>query len=324
MKTMLRGLLAPLAALSIAVAGPAQAADPYPTKPVRILLPAAAGGNLDIVARALGQKMGELLGQPFVVVNIPNAVQATRTAAAAPADGYTLLAISNTFAILPSVMLNPGYDPVKDFAGIGSMNRVPLLVVTAASQPDTTLPAFMERARQKAGSLSYASGGMGTTTHLAAAMAFQRAGVSILHVPYKGNAPAIPDVVSGQVNVIFDPINTAGPMVRDGKFRALGITSSRRSPLFPQVPTVAEQGLPGYEFHIYTGLVAPAGTPKDIVAKLSEALTKALATPEIRDRFTRDGTEMSGGDAPEQFTEFLKQEAARYGKVAEDARLPRQ
>lgn len=302
----------------------AQAADPYPAKPIRVIVPAAAGGNLDLTARVIGQKMAEVLGQPLVIQNIPTMLLATRTAAASPPDGYTLLAISNTFVIAPSVTANPGYDPGKDFIGIGSMNRVPLLMVTATAKPDSSLKDFLERARQKPGALSFASGGMGTTTHLAAAMLFQQSALKLLHVPYKGNAPAIPDVVSGQVDVIFDPVNTSAPMVRDGKFKALGYTGSQRTPLLPGVPTIAEQGFPGYEYSIYTGLVAPAGTPKDVVARLHEALAKALASPELRERFSKDGTELSTGETPEQYTEFLRQESTRNAKVVSEAGIQKQ
>ena len=324
MRQALIHLLRAVTCACIFLIATAHAAGPYPTKPIRIILPAAAGGNLDITARIIGQKMAESLGQPVIVANIPNALTATRTAATSAADGYTLLAIANTFAIAPSVTLNPGYDPVKDFTGIGSMNRVPLLMVTAAASPDESLKDFVSRAKARPGALSFASGGMGTTTHLAAAMYFQQAGLQLLHVPYKGNAPAIPDVVSGQVNVIFDPINTSGPMVREGKFRALGFTSNRRSQLFPNVPTIAEQGLPGFNFAIYTGLVAPAGVPREIIAKLHDALSKAIASPELRERFSRDGTELSVGETPEQYTEFLREETLRYVKVVSDAGIKKE
>ena len=182
------------------------------------------------------------------------------------------------------------------------------------SSPDMRMKDFIARAKQSPGKLSYASGGLGTTTHVAAAMLTQQAGLQVLHVPYKGNAPAIPDVLSGQVNVIFDPVNSAGPLVRDGKFRALGFTSSRHTPLFPNVPTIAEQGQAGYDFSIYTGLVAPAGTPKDVLAKLHDALMKATSSAELRERFSKDGTELLTGDSTDQFNEFLRLEVTRYAK----------
>jgi tripartite-type tricarboxylate transporter receptor subunit TctC len=315
-----------LQALAAACALPlaAHAADAYPARPIKMIVPAAAGGNLDITARVIGQKMSDALGQPVVINNIPNMLQATRTAAAAPPDGYTLLGISNTFAIAPSVNIRPGYDPVKDFTGIGPMNRVPLLIVTAASKPDSTLKEFIEHARRNPGVLSYASGGVATTTHLAAAMLFQLGAVKLLHVPYKGNAPAIPDVVSGREDVIFDPVNTSVPMVRDGKFKALATTGAQRTPLLPNVPTAAEQGFPGYEYSIYTGLVAPAGTPKEAIAKLQAALGQALGSPELRERFARDGTELSTPETPEQYTEFLRQEVARNAKLVSEAGIPKQ
>jgi tripartite-type tricarboxylate transporter receptor subunit TctC len=306
--------------------GAARAADAFPSKPIHIIVPAGAGGNLDITARVIGKSISETLGQPVLVENRAgaNSLLGTRLVAKAPADGYTLLAISNTFAIAPSVLNDIGYDPLKDFVGIGLMNRVPLLMVEASSAPDKTMADFVARAKQNPGKLSYASGGSGTTTHLAAAMFMQQEQLKLLHVPYKGNAPAIPDVVSGHVNVIFDPINTSAPLVRDGKFRALGLTGSRRSPVMPDVPTIAEQGVPGYEFAIYTGLVAPAGTPPEVLAKLHAALVKATSSPELKARFSKDGTELLSGGTTEEFTKFLAEEVQRYAKVAADAGLQKQ
>lgn len=321
MQQSMSRLLRALVGASIFALAAAHAADPFPNKPIRVIVPAGAGGNLDLTVRVVGGKMGEILGQPLVIVNQAggNALLGTRAAATSPPDGYTLLAISNTFAISPSVMLTPGYDPVKDFTGIGLMNGVPELMVTASASPDRSMKDFVTRAKLQPGKLSYASGGLGTTTHVVAAMFMQQLGLDVLHVPYKGNAPAIPDLLSGQVNVIFDPINTSGPLVREGKFRALGFTSSQRSPVFPNVPTIAEQGIAGFDFAIYTGLVAPAGTPREVIAKLHAALMKVTSSPELRERFSKDGTELLTGNSTDQFNEFLRQEVTRYATVVSDA-----
>lgn len=315
----LAGLGIILAATSTVVAAEA----PFPSKPIHVIVPAGTGGNLDLTARVIGQHMSETLGQAFVIENRAggNALTGTRMVQKAAPDGYTLLAISNTFAISPSVIANTGYDPVKDFSGIGLMNSVSLLAVVSAVTPYRTLQDYVTAAKASPGKLSYASGGTGTTTHLAAAMFAEQAGLQLLHVPYKGNAPAIPDVLSGQVLIIFDPINTSSPLVKEGKFRALGYTGSRRAALHPEVPTVAELGYPGYEFSIYTGLVAPAGTPREVIARLHAALSKARGSKELRDRFVREGTEMSADDSVEQFNEFLRREVTRYTSVVKAANI---
>ncbi len=304
------------------VAG-AAAQDAYPSKPIRIIVSAAAGGNLDLTVRALTLRMAPILGQSFIVENRAggNSLPATRMVKDMPADGYTLLGMSNTFVISPNFILNTGYDPVKDFTPVGMMNRLPMLLVTSTNSPVKTFAAFMEAARRKENAMSYASSGVGTATHLPAALLEQRAGIRMLHAPYKGNAPAIADVLAGRVDTIFDPISTSAQHVREGRFIALGISTPARSPLMPDVPTIAEQGFPGFDFTVYTGLIAPAGTPRAVRARLHYALAKATGLAEIKESFQKGGTEAFTHASPEAFGEFLAAEVARYAKLAKDANI---
>ena len=303
----------------------AQSRAGMPTGPLRIIVSAAAGGNLDVTVRALATRMADTLGTSIVVENRAggNSLPATRFVKDGPADGSTLLAMSNTFVISANFIANPGYDPIKDFAGIGLMNRLPMLLVTSANanKPIASLAALIDLARSRPAAVSYASSGIGTATHLPAAMLEQQAGFKMLHVPYKGNAPAIADVLGGRVDVIFDPISTAGPLVRDGRFTALGITTPTRSPLFPNIPTIAELGFPGFDFTVYTGLIAPAATPKPVVARWHEALAKAAAAPDLREQFAHLGTELFTHATPELFDDYLRAEVIRYAKLVKDANI---
>lgn len=294
-------------------------ADGYPSRPIRVVVHSSAGALLDVTTRAVAQKMSEDLGQPIIIENRTGAdgMVGIRYAKGVPADGYTLLAASNTVAQLPAFKKDPGYSLEKDFVGIGMMNRAPLLLVGPPSQPDKTLASLISSARAKPGQLIMAHGGQGTSTHMAAALFAHQTGAKFLEVPYKGNAAAIPDVVGGRANAIFDGGNSSGPLVKEGKLRAFGITSSQRSPAFPNVPTLAEQGLSSYSFYVYLGLLAPAGTPKEVVQRLSKALNTALASEAVKERLRSDGAE-AGDMSPEQFTKFLKEDAALTQKVAVD------
>ena len=301
----------------------AAAAD-YPNKPVRIVVNSAPGALLDATTRAVAQRMAEHLGQPVVVENNAGAagLLGIRQVKSAPADGYTLLASANTIAQLPALRLEPGYD-LKDFTGVGMMNRAPLVMVGTPGQPDKSLAELIARAKAGPDQMTYASAGVGTSTHMAAAIFLHQAGVKLVHVPYKGNAAAMPDVVGGRVSWIFDGANSSGPLVREGKLRAFGVTSPKRMAALPDVPTLAEQGLPSYSFFVYMGLVVPAGTPKDVVQRLSQALRHAQASDTVGDRFKRDGAE-AGSMSAEEFTEFLRQDYQRTVKVVADLGLPRE
>ncbi|HSV83386.1 MAG TPA: tripartite tricarboxylate transporter substrate binding protein [Ramlibacter sp.] len=314
-----------LAVLLLAAAAAASAAEPFPVRPVKIVVNTAPGGLTDITTRLIAQKMGEKLGQSVVIDNRAggDGLLGIRTVKAAPADGYTLLASAGTIAIQPAVKQDPGYDLLKDFAPVGPMIRSPLLMVVAADQPDKTLQDFMARARANPAKLSYASAGVGTTTHIGAAMFLQQAGLNMLHVPYKGNGAAMPDVMSGRVGMIFEAYGSGASKVKEGRLRALGVTSTRRLPGLPDVPTIAEQGVPNYSYYLYLALLAPAGTPKDVVQRLSEALRSALASKDLLDRFRDDGSEPMDMSS-EQFTEFLRRDLQQMARLVGELGLTKQ
>jgi len=323
MKTLLERALCGLV-LALAGALNAHADEPFPAKPIRIIVNSAPGALLDATTRAVAQKMAENLGQPVIVENNAGAagMLGIRQVKNAPADGYTLLTAANTIAQLPALRREPGYE-LKDFTGIGMMNRAPLLMVGPPAQPDKTLAELIARAKATPDNLEYASAGIGTSTHMAAALFLHQTGVRMLHVPYKGNAAAMPDVVGGRVNFIFDGANSSIPLVREGKLRAFGVTSPKRMAGLPEVPTLAEQGLANYSFFVYMGLLARAGTPKPVLQRLAQALRHAQASDAVRERFTRDGAE-AGTLSPEEFTEFLRQDHQRTVKLASDLGLPKE
>jgi tripartite-type tricarboxylate transporter receptor subunit TctC len=269
--------------------------------------------------------MGEQLGQAVVVENRAggDGLLGIRAVKDAPADGYTLLASAGTIAIQPAVKKEPGYDLAQDFTGIGPMIRFPLLMVVGSKQPDKTLEEFIARAKANPRDMSYASAGVGTTTHVGAAMFLQRTGLSLLHVPYKGNGAAMTDVMAGRVSMVFEAYGSSASKVKDGTLRALGVTSTARLPSLPDVPTIAEQGIPDFSYYLYLGLLSPAGTPKEVVQRLSNALQSALSSTELKERFRNEGSEamiMSSGE----FDEFLKQDVARMSKLAAELGLPKE
>lgn len=310
-----------IAASALAMLGglPAAHADGFPSRPIRIVVHSAAGALLDVTTRVVAQKMAEDLGQPLVIENRTGAdgMVGIRHAKGAPADGYTLLAASNTVAQLPAFRKHPGYDLGRDFTGIGMMSRAPLLLVGTPNQPDRSMAELLASARNRPGQLLMAHAGKGTSTHMAAALFLHQTKAKFLDVPYKGNAAAIPDVVGGRVNALFDGGNSSGPLIKEGKLRAFGITSASRSAAFPEIPTLAEQGLPQYRFHVYLGLLAPAGVPTDTVRRLSKALQAALASDAVKERLRNDGAE-AADMGPEEFTRFLKEDAAHMQRVATD------
>jgi tripartite-type tricarboxylate transporter receptor subunit TctC len=304
--------------LALVVASPTMAADPFPTRPIRILVNTGPGGLVDVTTRVVGQYLSEVLKQPVVVENRAggDGLIGIRAAKAAPADGYTLLASASTIALQLAVKAEPGYE-LKDFTGIGVMGRSPFLLVEAPDKPDKTLADFIARAKANPNKLSYASAGVGTTTHLGAALFVQQAGVQIVHVPYKGNGPAMPDVLSGRVDMIFEAYGSSGAKIKGGTLKALGVTSGRRLPALPGVPTFAEQGVPNFTFYTVMYLVAPARTPKEVVQQLSEALRTALSNKALVDRFREDGVEAVDA-SPQQTNELMAREASVAAKLAAD------
>jgi tripartite-type tricarboxylate transporter receptor subunit TctC len=302
-----------LAAVSLR---PARAADAFPTRPIRVIVTSAAGGWIDVTTRLVAQRMTDHLGQPVVVENRTGAggVVAIRSMRSVPADGHTLLAVVNTVAIQQFATRDAGYDVARDFTGVGGMARVPFLLVQSPNRPDRTLAELLARSREMPRSVTYASAGNGSTTHLAGALFAQRAGIELQHVPYRGNAAAWPDVIAQRVGLIFEPFGTAGQMLRDGQMKALGVSSSRRLEVLPEVSTIAEQGVPGYAFYLWSGILAPVGTPPEIVQRLNEAMQAALATTELRDRFRGEGAELTPM-SPAAFTRHVAEEVAAMAAV---------
>lgn len=307
-----------LGAMVLALAGahPALAVDPFPTKPVRFVVNAAPGGSLDITTRLIAQRMTEKLGQSVIVDNRAggDGLVGIRAVMTSKPDGYTILATAGTIAIQPAMKQDPGYDLLKDFTGVGPMLRSPFLLLVGADQPDKTLGDFIARAKANPGQLAYASAGVGTTTHLAAAAFAQQAGLQLQHIPYKGSGAAYTDVVGGRVPMIITGYSSGLPFLRSGKMRALGATSTARLPSVPDVPTIAEQGVPNYANYVWFGLLAPAGTPPDVIQRLSDALRAAQSNKELSDRFHSDGSEATPA-SPEQFNAFLKRELAEMQKL---------
>jgi tripartite-type tricarboxylate transporter receptor subunit TctC len=296
-------------------------APQYPVKPVRIIVPVAAGGNVDIVARTLAQKFGESFGHPVIVDNRPSAssLVGTQLVAKSPPDGYTLLAIANTFASAPGIVGNPGYDPVKDFVGVSQTARIPMVLVVNPSLPVRSVQELIGLAKKRPGELSYASSGTGSTGHIAAEMFSRQAGIRMLHVPYKGNAQSLVDLVGGQVMVMFDQLSTSSPHIRASKLRPLGVTTRTRAPLFPEIPTIDEAGVQGFEDVTFNGLMAPAGTPNAILTRVHAEVAKAVKLADVRKRFDDQAIELAASPTPEAFTAYIKAEAAKYTRLAKDA-----
>ncbi|MEI8035021.1 MAG: tripartite tricarboxylate transporter substrate binding protein [Betaproteobacteria bacterium] len=296
-------------------------AQSYPTKSIRLIVPLAAGGNVDIVARAIAQPMAEALGQTVIVDNRPSAssLVGTQMVAKAPADGYTILAIANTFATVPSVMPNPGYDPIKDFAGVSLTCLVPQLLVSNPSLPVRNVKELIALAKRKPGELAWSTSGTAGTGHMAGELFSRQAGIKLLHVPYKGNAPALIDVIAGQVQLMFDQVSTSQPYVLSGKLRPLGVTSLTRSALFPQVPTIDESGLKGFEDITFNGLVVPIATPRDIKLRIQSEVVRIVHTKDLHQRFLERGIELASSASPEAFGDYVVAEFDKKGKLAREA-----
>ena len=309
------------AAMTLTIAGGVLAQGGYPAKPVRIIVPLAPGGNVDIVARALAQQLTDSMGQQIVVENRPGAssLVGTQLAAKAPADGYTLLAIANTFAMVPSILANPGYDPLKDFSAITLTCLVPQVLVVNPALPVKTVKELIALAKARPGELTYATSGPGGTGHMATELFSRQVGVKMLHVPYKGNAQAIIDVIGGQVMLMFDQVSTSDPYIKAGKLRPLAVSSLTRSPLFPTLPTIDEAGVKGFEDITFNGLVAPVGTPREILARVREEVAKTVRMPALRDRFIERGVELKASASPDEFAAYIKAEFDKKAKLARDA-----
>ncbi len=296
---------------------------PYPAKLVRIVNPVAPGGNQDIVARAYAEQLSRNLGQQFVVESRPgaSAIVGTRFVKSASADGYTLLAISNTFARTPTMIKEAGYDPLKDFAAVSMTSDTPLVFAINPALPVRTVKEFIALAKQRPGEISSGSSGSGSTGHVAAEMFSRQAGIKLLHIQYKGAAPAVIDLVGGHVMLRFDQVSTSLPHIRSGKLRALGVTTLKRSALLPETPTIAEAGLPGFQDSTFNGLMAPAGTPRAVLERLRAEVAKTAAVTELRNRYQEIGIELVSSATPEDFAGFLHKHVEEFIKLARDAGL---
>lgn len=315
-------LLAPLLLAASALLAPAAHAQGYPTKPIRLVIPFPAGGATDIFGRAVSQKLGERLGQAVVVDNKPGAggsIGSDIVAKAAP-DGYTLLlATSSTHSIGPSFSAKLPYDAVADFTPIVHVGNAPNIMVVPNSAPAKTVKEWVDYARKNPGKLNYASSGNGTIVHLSAEYFKARTDTFLVHIPYRGTALAMPDLVSGKVDVLFDSVASALPHIKDGRVRALGISSPKRSPLFPELPAIAET-VPGYETVTWFGMYGPKGMPADLVARINTAVNQALQDPDVKDRLARLGIEPVGGTA-QQFASYTDADRAKWRKIITERKL---
>ncbi|MBI3067641.1 MAG: tripartite tricarboxylate transporter substrate binding protein [Betaproteobacteria bacterium] len=308
-------------------AGPGQAASAgagqaYPAKPVRIIVELAPGGATDIVARMVAQKLSDSLGRPFVIENRPGAGGSLASAlvAKSPPDGYTLLAVSAAYSISPALYPNLSFDPVRDLAPVSRLAESPFLLVAHPSLPVRTVKEVIALAKARPGQLHYASFGPGSSAHLVGEMLRSTARIEIVHVAYKGGPPALADLIGGHIEMMFNLLPIVVPHVKSGRLRAIAVTASKRAPALPEVPTFAEAGIPDFEAGSWYGVLAPAGTPKEIIAKLSSEISRILSLADVRQRLAAEGAEPIG-NTPEQFAEQIRRDLARWAKIARDARV---
>jgi tripartite-type tricarboxylate transporter receptor subunit TctC len=314
MRYIIGAIAATFAALQITC----HAADSaYPSRPIELVVPYPPGGAADLLARLLTARLDEHLGQPVVVVNRGGAGGniAAQSVAAAAADGYTLL-FGNVavFSINPNLYRKIPFDPIKDFAPISLVAVVPQVLVVHPSVPVKSVAEFVEYAKARPGKLNYASGSYGSATQLSMELLKTRASIDLFHVPYKGSGPALAAISAGQVSAMIENVPTALPFVRDGRLRALAVTSAQRSSMAPDLPTLAESGFPGYEMLAWFGVQAPDGTPPDVVRKLNLAVTKTVRSAEIRERMASLGAEPTA-NTPQEFAEFIRSELRKWGDI---------
>jgi len=312
------------AVLALGWIAPAHAADDdYPNRPVKIVVPFAPGGSTDVVARILAEKLAAELKQSFVVDNRPGAggnIGADAVAKSAP-DGYTLLmGTTGVLSINGHLYKNLAYDPDKDFAPVSYTSLITNILVVNPDVPVRTVPELIRAAKSKPGSLTFASSGAGSSTHLSGELFKSLAGVEILHVPYRGSSQALIDVMSGQVTMLFDNAPSSLPFVQQGKLRAIAVTSTKRLPNLPDIPTIDESGVPGYESLSWSGIIAPAATPRAIINKLNAAIDRILAMEDVKQRFAALGVEPVGGP-PEVFARHIRAESEKWGRLIKSANI---
>jgi len=308
------------AAAAIATHAPDAAAQSYPTRPVRLVVPQSAGGSTDLVARPLSQRLSEVLRQQVVVDNRPGAGSTIGTdlvAKAAP-DGHTLLAVAASFTMSPALYKSLPFDPVRDFSAVSELSALPNVLVVNPSLPVTTLKELIALAKSRPGQINHGSSGVATGTHMSMELLKHLTGMKMVHVPYKGGAPSVTALLSNEVQVTFATISTALPHVKSGRLRALAVSTAKRSIAVPDVPTIAESGVPGYDYSSWIGLLAPAKTLHAIVNTLSRESARIVQTPEIRKVLALEGSEPIGS-TPEAFSALIRTEVARWKQVAQSA-----
>ncbi len=305
-----------LAAVVFCMPGLAAWAQPYPNKPVRIIVPFGAGGPADIYARFLGQRLQEPLGQSFVIDDRPGAgsIIGTDLVAKSPADGYTLLLMSNTHTVNESLVPKKPFTLMKDFVPVAPINYSDLVLVVHPSLPVKSIRELVALAKAKPHGLNYASSGTGTPYHMAGELFKSMAGVDIVHIPHKGSGEARTSVMSGQVEMMLDAITTMAPMARAGRVRALGTTGLKRSTVLPDVPTISEAGVKGYETTIWLGIMAPAGTPKPVVDRLNAEIVKIISRPDVKKAWNEQGAEPLSM-TPGEFEKYVNDDIAKWAKV---------
>jgi tripartite-type tricarboxylate transporter receptor subunit TctC len=313
---MFRSVFTIVCAAVTAAAPLAALAQAWPAKPVRIVVPFAAGGPADLYARALAEKLQAALGQPFVVEDKPGggSIVGTDLVAKSAPDGYTLLMMSNTHTVNESLIPDRPFQLMRDFVPVAPVNSSDLLLVVHPSVPANSVKEFVALAKSKPGQLNYASSGPGTPYHMAGELFKAMAGVDIVHVPYKGSAGARTDVLGGQVQMMFDAITTMAPNVQAGKLKALGSSGRSRSNVLPDVPTVSEAGVPGYEAVIWLGIMAPAGTPRPIVDKLNAEIRRIVALPEVKGAWEKQGA-MAMSMTPDEFARFMREDIDKWARI---------
>jgi tripartite-type tricarboxylate transporter receptor subunit TctC len=309
-------LLLPLLGVTFATLAHAQSTSNYPNRPIRIIVPQSPGASTDLTARLIGQKLSTVLGQPIVVDNRPGAgsIIGTDLVAKATPDGYTLLVVASSITLNPTLHKNLPFDPIRDLAPITQLSAFPNMLTVHASLPVKTVKDLIALLKAKPGAINYGSSGTATGTHLSAELFKYMTGTDMVHVPYKGGGPAVQALLAGQVQLNFATIVSVLPHVRAGKLRAIAVTTAKRSPGLPEIPTIAESGVPGYDHGPWNGFLAPARTPTAIIARLNQETAQILHQPDVKTVFLNEGAEPVG-NKPEEFGAIIKSETAKWAKV---------
>ena len=318
----MRSMLAGFAAAVIALAPQFAAAQNYPEKPIRFIVPYAAGGTTDLLSRAIAQKLSEAVGQAVIPDNRPGAGGnlGAEIVAKSPPDGYTML-MAPVSPMAINVTLYGSkmtFDPEKDFAPVTLVAKVPLVLVVHPSVPVKTLAELIALAKAKPGQLNYGSAGNGSSNHLVGEMFKTAAGIDLVHIPYRGGGPGMMALVAGQIDLLVGQVPTVTPMVNAGRLRAIAVSGSKRSPALPEVPTMSESGLPGFDATAWYSIVVPAGTPKPIISRLNAELVKILKSPDIRDRLISEGADVETS-TPEELADFVRAEIPKWAKAVKDS-----